>query len=119
MQLRVVTKEKNKFLKDVVVGDLLLCEDGNYMPVKNKMIIACKGFYYRLSNGTGFHISPRTTVKTTKGFIIPELWDSIEISKNLLPIVTTHQITENNIMFYDILIDGNIVSPEGIIFRFG
>jgi hypothetical protein len=53
------------------------------------------------------------------GFKLPELWDIIPITREFEPSITTCQISQKDIIFYDLLIDGNIISPEGIVFKYG
>lgn len=118
MQLKVISKEGIKFLKDVEVGDKLLCDNGKYLPVKSKYLIITHGIYFKLSNGITFHIYPRIKVKTLDGMKIPELWDTLYIDKKLQPVVVLCQLSEKKMIIYDILIDGNVVSPEGIIFSY-
>lgn len=119
MQLQVILKDQNKYLKDVQIGDELLCEGGVYLPVKSKLLVATRGIYYRLSNGFSFHIYDRIKIKTTLGFKLPELWDIIPITREFEPSITTCQTSQKDIIFYDLLIDGNIISPEGIVFKYG
>ena len=119
MQLQVISKDGKKYLKDVVVGELLLCDDGHYYPVRNKLLVIATGVFCRLSNGCSFHVYDRIKIKTSKGFKCPELWDVIPVSKDLEPVVATCQISLKKILFYDILIDGNTISPEGIVFMYG
>jgi hypothetical protein len=119
MQFRVISRDSHKYLKDVQVGDELLCDNGLYMPVKNKLLTVNKGLYCRLSNGFSFHVYSRIRLKTKNGFKLPELWDIIPISTEFEPSITTCQDSQRNIIFYDLLIDGNLVSPEGIVFKYG
>ena len=119
MQLQVILKDKNKYLKDVQVGDELLCEGGIYMPVKGKLLLVTRGIYCRLSNGFSFHVYERMKIKTTSGFKLPELWDIIPITREFEPSITSCQISQKDIIFYDLLIDGNLISPEGIVFKYG
>lgn len=118
MQLKVVSLEEIKHLKDVKIGDMLLCEGNVFMPVKNVIVISGYPTFFRTSNNLAFHLSPRIQLKTEKGFKSPELWDVLLINENLTPMLTTVNLIERTTFFYDILIDGNIVSPDGIIFRY-
>jgi|688.fasta_scaffold437730_2 hypothetical protein len=118
MQLRVIENGKIKKLNDVKVGDLLLCEGGVYFPVKSIMIVSCYPMYYRASNNITFHMSTRTKIRTTDGFKIPELWDNIFVTEELTPTITTCTLLDRIMFFHDILIDGNLQSPEGIVFKY-
>ena len=118
MQFRVIEDNKIKKLKDLKIGDLILCEGDIYLPVKSIMIVSCNPIYYRTSNNLTFHISTRTKIKTLEGFKLPELWDSLDISQDLTPAITTCTKLDRIMFFYDILIDGNIKSPEGIVFKY-
>jgi len=118
MQLRVIEDGKIKKLKDLKVGDLILCEGDIYLPVKSIVVISDTPIYCRASNNLTFHISTRTRIKTLEGFKIPELWDHIFINEDLTPVITTCTLIDRVMFFYDILIDGNIKSPEGIVFKY-
>lgn len=118
MQLRAIENGKIKKLKDLRVGDLILCEGDIYLPIKSIVIVSCYPLYYRLSNNVTFHISNRTKIKTTDGFKTPELWDNIVIAEELTPSATTCTLLDRIMFFHDILIDGNIKSPEGIVFKY-
>jgi len=107
-----------KKLESLTVGDRILCEDGNYYPVKNILVISDYPTFCRFSNGLNFYIPKRMLLKTTKGFKHPELWDIIEINKELTPQIISLKNIDRIKFFYDILIDGNIVTPEGIIFKY-
>lgn len=119
MQLKVILRDKIKYLKDVEVGDEILCDDKIFRPVKSKLLVATYGIFYRLSNGLEFHIYDRILIKTPKGFCLPKLWDSVYIDKKNEPMVVRCENTQNIIIIYDILVDGNILSPDGIIIKYG
>jgi hypothetical protein len=119
MQLRVVGIHENKFLKDLKIGDLVLCEGGSYLPIKNVVVTTGQVIFYQLSNKVQFHIGSRVRIKTTNGFKTPELWDTVYINESLTPVVINTSISTKILFFHDILIDGNMLSPEGIVFRYG
>lgn len=119
MQLKVITKDGDIDPSQVKIGDLLLCDDGIFHPVLSIAVMASPGYYLRLSNNISFNIHPRIKIKTESGFKYPELWDTVLIDKNLTPMVTSVKEQVDVRFFYDILIQGNLVSPEKIIFRFG
>lgn len=118
MQLRAIENGKIKKLNDLRVGDLILCEGDVYLPIKSIVIVSCNPIYYRTSSNLTFHMSSRTRIKTVEGFKIPELWDHILITEDLTPVVTTCNIIDRIMFFHDILIDGDIKSPEGIVFKY-
>ena len=119
MELRVITKDGSKYLRYLSVGELVLCDDKNYYPIKHIAVISDYGYSIRLSNNTCFNTHFRIRIKTEKGFKFPELWDCIPFNKKLVPMVTKLNLRIEKKFFYDIMIDGNMVSPEGIVFRFG
>jgi hypothetical protein len=119
MQLKAVLKDKVVPLNEIQIGDYLLCDDGHYKPVRSKLLLATHGIFYRLSNGVEFHIYSRVKVKTKNGFKLPELWDEIPISKREIPLVVLQEESQKIMIICDILIDGNIVSSEGIVIKFG
>jgi hypothetical protein len=118
MQLKVVSSQGVKNLNELKTEDLILCEGGIYLPIKNIVMISGYPTFFRTSNNLSFHISKRIQLKTDKGFKCPELWDTLIFDGTVTPMVTTVKLIERTTFFYDILIDGNIVSPEGIIFRY-
>lgn len=101
-----------------MIGDKVLCEDGKYYPVKNILITSGYPTFCRLSNGFNFYIPKRMVLKTVKGFKHPELWDIVEINKELTPQVVTLKNIDRIMFFHDILIDGNMITPEGIVFKY-
>jgi hypothetical protein len=119
MQLKITSKTGIKELKDLQIGELVLCEDGKFYPVQSIAVVSMNGDYLRMSNGVSFSLHSRFRIKTEKGFKYPELWDVIPISKKLTPIVTSIKPRVEIKFFYDIMIEGNLVSPENIVFRFG
>ena len=119
MQLKIISKTGVKELKDLQIGELVLCEDGKFYPVKSIAVVSVNGDYLRMSNGISFSSHNRLRIKTEKGFKYPELWDVIPISKKLTPIVTSIKPRMEIKFFYDIMVEGNLVSPENIVFRFG
>lgn len=119
MQLKILTKDGEKEIKDLQVGELVLCEGNVFLPVKSIMVIAETGDYVRLSNNVGFNSHSRLRIKTDKGFKYPELWDLLPISKNLTPIVVSVNPRPDIRFFYDIMIEGNLISPDNVVFRFG
>lgn len=119
MQIRVVTDSEIKVINKVAVGDLLLCDDGIFRPVKSILITCEHGTSFRLSNNLQFTVPKRFRIKTDKGFKYPEMWDCVPLQENLKPIVTNIKTPLYFHFLYDILIDGNLISPEGVIFKFG
>lgn len=119
MQLKIHTKDGIKEIKDLQVGELVLCEGEIFLPVKSIMVIAETGDYVRTSNGVSFNSHSRLRIKTDKGFKYPELWDVMPVSKKLTPIITSVRPRPDVRFFYDIMVEGNLISPENIIFRFG
>lgn len=119
MQLRIITPDGIKFLKELSVGDMVWCDSEQFLPVKSILVSCDYATYMRLSNGVGFDMSNRTTLKTSTGFKYPDLYDEIPISDTLVPRVIHQAKTETLRFLYDILIAGNMVSPEGIVFKFG
>lgn len=119
MNLKVATAQgKYVDLPQLQVGDEVLCEDGKYYPVKSIAVFAIKPDIIRLTNFTWFYAIPRLQVKTTKGFKYPARYDVIPIDENLKPMVFSVRYTDNVRFCYDILIDGNMVSRDGIVFKF-
>lgn len=118
MQLNIITKTGKKALSDVKIGDFLLCDDGIYRPVKSILLTYEYGNYIRTADNFNFHITKRVKIKTSKGFKFLEKWDLIEVDKNFTPLVVEVNNSLSILLYYDILIEGNLISPEGIIFRF-
>lgn len=118
MQLKIRTPNSIKNISELVVGDLVLCEDGVYLPVKSIFMISCKPKFIRTSNNLFFYIPERIKIKTSTGFKSPELWDVLDINDAITPMITTLKIIDRVMFFYDILVEGNIVSPEGLIFKY-
>jgi hypothetical protein len=119
MELKVITKDGNKHLRKLKIGDLVLCDDGNFYPIKHVAVMVDTGFFIRFSNNISFNTHSRLRIKSVSGFKFPELWDSVYITRRLQPMVTQLKIRTTLKFFYDIMIDGNMVSPDGIVFRFG
>jgi hypothetical protein len=112
---------ENNYTKNVdnlEVGDLVLCEDGYYYPVKSVLVTSGYPLFCRLSNGLTYYIPERMFIKTIKGFKKPELWDIIPIDKTLTPQIVSVTNIEKIMFFRDILIDGNMITPEGVIFKY-
>lgn len=101
-----------------MIGDSLLCDDGNFYPVKNILTISCRPIFFRLSNGYSFYFSSRMKLKTTEGFQTPQLWDVIDLGDGITPQIISCKLLDNVMFFCDILIDGNIVTPEGVVFKY-
>jgi hypothetical protein len=118
MQLKVITKDGSKHLKDLQVGELILCEGGQYLPVKSIMVISGNPILIRTSDNSQFHVTKRMVLKTDKGFKYPELWDTLIINQDITPMIVHLKIVDRIEFFYDILVDGNIVTPHGVIFRY-
>ena len=120
MQLHVICPEENRKIKDLKVGDFILCDDSVYRPIKSILVTTGECYFFRLSNNTCFHLGSRAKIKTEKGFKHPELWDTIKLlGSEITPSIISISVSKNILFFHDILIDGNIVSPEGIVFRYG
>lgn len=119
MQIRVITDKDIKLLNETSVGELLLCEDGNFYPIKSILITSEYGLSVRTSNYLQFTISKRCLIKTSVGFKRPKMWDTLEISETLKPIITKVTIIDDIQFFYDILIEKNPITPEGVVFKFG
>jgi hypothetical protein len=118
MQIKVITDKEVKCINQVVEGELLLCEDGKFYPVKSVLITGDYGKSIRTSNNIQITIPDRFRIKTDKGFKYPELWDTIPINEDLTPMITNIRTPLDICLLYDILIEGNMVSPDGIVFRF-
>lgn len=118
MQLKVRTPNSIKSISELVIGDLVLCEGNVYLPVKSIFMISCAPSFIRTSNNLFFYIPSRLKLKTTTGFKSPELWDILQIEDSITPMITTLKVIDRVMFFYDILVDGNIVSPEGLIFKY-
>lgn len=118
MQLKVITKDGVTPLKDLRIGTNVLCEDGKSYPVRNIAVVAHRGYYIKISSAFGFHIHSRFKIKTENGFKFPEVYDIIPIDKDFTPsVIATVESTDVK-FYYDIHIDGNMISPEGIVFKF-
>lgn len=107
-----------KKLKDLQVGDRVLCDCGQFYPIKNIVTISCYPSFCRLSNGFNFYVPKRMKIKTKTGFKQLELWDIVEINKDLTPQVISFKNIDRLMFFHDILIDGNMITPEGIVFKY-
>jgi len=119
MELRVIGKDRVYKLNQLKVGDLVKCEGNVFLSVKSILVVFCYGYCVQLSNKVRFSASPNLRIKTTQGMKVPEVGDVIYLSKTLTPQITRFTKYEGFKFFYDILIDGNIISPDGIIYRFG
>jgi hypothetical protein len=118
MQLKVITKDGITYLRDLKIGTNVLCEDGKSYPVKNIAVLSQNGYYLKISSAFGFHIPSRLKIKTESGFKFPEVYDILPIDKDFTPSVIAIVESTNLKFYYDILIDGNMISPEGIVFKF-
>lgn len=118
MLLKVISDQGVKRLGELKVGDLLLCEGKIYYPIKNIVMISDYPIYFRTSNGLSGHLSKRMKIKTEKGFKTPEIWDVLQLNDTVTPMITSVKLGDSIGFFYDILIEGNIVSSDGIIFRY-
>ena len=109
-----------KKLEDLQVGDRVLCEDGLYYPVLNVFVVSSYPLFCRLANGFTYYVSERMMLKTIHGFKKPELWDILELGlgKKLTPQIVAVKNIEKVMFFHDILIDGNMVTPEGVVFKY-
>jgi hypothetical protein len=124
MQLQVITPDGIRFLHDLQVGSLVLCDIGEYLPVKSIAVTVDFATYIRLSDAVGFDVSSRTKVlvllpDATPVFKFPELYDVLPTSIKYQPQIVQSAKTKTIRFLYDILIDGNMISPEGVIFKFG
>lgn len=117
MQLKVITKDGNKHLKELQIGDLVLCEEG-YLPVKSIAVMSGNPIFIRTSDSSIFHVSKRMILKTDKGFKHPELWDTLLTNTSISPMIIHLKVVDRIEFLYDILIDGSIVTPHGVIFRY-
>lgn len=119
MQLKVITKDGIKSLSEVIIGEEVLTDSGCFTKVKSILVTRGHGNYIKLGTGFFFHTTDRTLIKTSCGFKKIELWDVVEISAELTPLVVCLDISKHEMFLYDILIEDSLVSPEGIVFRFG
>jgi hypothetical protein len=115
-----ITTENNKIkcLDDLTTSDKVLCDDGEFKEVKSVVVVSSYPTFIRLSNGLSYYIPARMQIKTTSGFKTPELWDVIELNKDLTPQIINVRKLDRIMFFRDILIDGNIVTAEGLVFRY-
>jgi hypothetical protein len=118
MHLLVKLPNEYKKISELEVGDTVLCDGGEYLPVKNIVYISCKPTFCRTSNNLRMYLSERMQLKTAKGFKHPELWDVLPLSEELTPMLTTVKILDRVMIFRDILIDGNMVTVDGVVFRY-
>lgn len=115
-----LTLEDNtiKKLENLQVGDRILCEDGLYHPVLNVFVVSSYPLFCRLSNGLTYYVPERMMLKTIHGFKKPALWDILELGKDLTPQIVAVRNIEKVMFFHDILIDGNMITPEGVVFKY-
>ncbi len=118
MHLLVKLPTEYKKISELEVGDNVLCDSGEFLPVRNIVYISCKPTFCRVSNNLSLYLSDRMQLKTTNGFKHPELWDILPISEELTPMLITVKILDRVMIFRDILIDGNMVTVDGIVFRY-
>ena len=118
MHLLVKLPDEYKKIDDLEVGDLVLCDNGEYLPIKSIVYISCHPKFCATSDNKRFTLSSRVQIKTTEGFKSPELWDIIPISDDFMPMFTYVNVLDKVSIFCDILVDGNMVTPEGIVFRY-
>jgi len=107
-----------KKLEDLQIGDMVLCDDDKFHEVKNIFVVSSYPLFCRLSNGWSYYFPERMQIKTIHGFKKPELWDILDIGRDVTPQIINIRNIEKVMMFYDILIDGNIVTPEGTVFKY-
>jgi hypothetical protein len=105
-------------IDDLKVSDKIICDDGELREIKNIVVISSYPTFIRFSNGMAYYIPERMKIKTTKGFKSPELWDVIEISKDLAPQIVNVRKLDRVMFFRDILVDGNMVTAEGLVFKY-
>jgi hypothetical protein len=118
MHLLVKLIDEYKKIDDLEVGDMVLCDNGEYMPIKSIVYISCYPKFCATSDNKRFTLSSRVQIKTATGFKSPELWDIIPITDEFMPMFTYVNKLDKVSIFRDILIDGNMVTPEGIVFRY-
>ena len=118
MRLIVKTKDEYKKVDELVVGDEVFCDNGLYMPVKNIYYISSNPIYCKTSDNKIMYFSNRMQVKTVKGFKVPELWDILPIRDDFTPMIVYANTIDRVAIFRDILIDGNMVTVDGVIFRY-
>lgn len=113
-------KDKSvKKIENLTVGEFILCEDGEYYPIRSILVTACYPIFCRLSNGLTFYVPKRMLIKTVTGFKTPELWDILELNdKEITPQIVNIRNIEKIMFFHDILIDGNIVTADGFVFKY-
>ena len=117
LYLTLENKELKK-LEDVCVGDVVLCDDGTFKPIKNILVISSYPDFIRFSDGCSYYISHRMKIKTLTGFKNPQLWDIVELSGGYTPQIVGIKKIENVMFFRDILIDGNPITPDGLVFQY-
>lgn len=118
MHFLVKLREEYKKIEDLEVGDEVLCDTGEYLPIKSILYISCHPKFCSTSDNKRFTISSRLQIKTTRGFKSPELWDIIPITDDFMPMFIYVNTLDKIAIFRDILIDGNMVTPDGIVFRY-
>jgi hypothetical protein len=118
MQLIVKLLGEYKKVDDLEVGDMVLCDSGEYSPIKSIVYISCRPKFCVTSDNKRFTISQRLQVKTVNGFKSPELWDILPISEEFMPMFTYVNTLDKVAIFRDILVDGNMVTVDGIVFRY-
>lgn len=116
--MRVITKDGIKNLKKLKIGDFVLCEGDVYLPVKSVLVTFEYPIFIRTSVNVSYRLSKRVQLKTERGFKFPELWDTLITTDKITPMITHVYFIDKLSFVYDILIDGNMVSLEGFIFRY-
>lgn len=118
--MHLVVKLPNEYKKidDLDVGDMILCDNGEYCSVRSIMYISCHPKFCITSDNKRFTVSERVQFKTAKGFKSPELWDILPISEDFMPMFTHVNTLDKVAIFRDILIDGNMITVDGIVFRY-
>ena len=119
MNFYVTTQDNSiKKLSSLILGDMVLCENGIYSPVLHIFLTASYSTFCRLSNGITLYVPERMVLKTSKGLKHPELWDVLDISKELTPQIISLKKIDRIMFFHDILIEANMITPEGIVFNY-
>jgi hypothetical protein len=119
MAFKIFTSNGTRKLNELNVGDLILCENSTYNPIRSISVTTGPVRRIYFSNGISMPSYGRMRVLTTTGFKVLEIEDIVFIAKNNVPFVTKADLDFSVHFLYDILIDGNMITTDGIIFRFG
>jgi hypothetical protein len=105
-------------LKQVKVGDQLLCENDTFNTVIDITPFSSHTLRIEVSNLKRYYIPKSMQLKTINGFKFPQIGDIIYINDNYKPVITNIVNTQRIEIHYDIMTDkGTLVNIDNMAFR--